>query len=247
MGSTPHKTPLYDAHLKLQARMVDFHGWIMPIQYTGVLEEHAAVRNKIGLFDLSHMGRVRITGKDRRAFLQKLLTIDVDKTEPGRCRYTFLLTERGTIIDDLIYYAAPGPDEDRLVINASNREKDLEWMTRHVSGDVTLEDRTFSTALLAVQGPESPEIVKKALGVDPSALKYYTSGTFGDYFISRTVSSWSSWRGCLKASRMALLVISLKTTRSTVMPSSLFCCSRISRTCQEMASPSRSGSVARYR
>ena len=186
MASNPHKTPLHSAHLRLNARMVDFHGWLMPIQYAGVLEEHAAVRNRAGLFDLSHMGRVRITGKDRRAFLQNLLTVDVDRTEPGRCRYTFFLTERGTIIDDLILYAGTGPDEDRLVVNASNREQDLEWMRKHASGDVTIEDRTFAVALLAVQGPESPELVRKALGVDPSPLKYYTFGTFGDYFISRT-------------------------------------------------------------
>ena len=101
--ATPLRTPLYDAHLLAKARIVDFHGWEMPIQYSGILDEHAAVRNRAGLFDLSHMGRVRIRGAGRRAFLQKLVTIDVDRPPPGRCRYTFFLTEEGTVIDDLIF------------------------------------------------------------------------------------------------------------------------------------------------
>jgi aminomethyltransferase len=180
----PRRTPLYDAHVRLGARMVDFHGWEMPIQYSGIVEEHAAVRKAAGLFDLSHMGRVRVRGKERRAFLQRLLTIDVTQVPPGRCRYAFLLTEKGTVIDDLILYA--GTDDDLLVVNASNREKDLAWMRDHLSGDVALEDETFSVALLAVQGPRSLETVKKALGVDPGALGYYTFGTFGAYLLSRT-------------------------------------------------------------
>jgi aminomethyltransferase len=178
------RTPLYDAHKALGARIVDFHGWEMPIQYAGILDEHLAVRTRTGLFDLSHMGRVRVKGRDRKAYLQKLLTIDVSKVPVGRCRYTFLLTERGTVIDDLILYA--DRDDDLLVVNASNREKDLEWMTRHLSGDVRLDDQTREVALLALQGPRSVEAVKRVLGIDPSGLGYYTFGTFGEYFVSRT-------------------------------------------------------------
>ena len=86
MTGKPERTPLYAAHVQLKARMVDFHGWEMPIQYSGIIDEHTAVRTRVGIFDLSHMGRVRIQGKDRRAFLQKILTIDVDKIPEGKCR-----------------------------------------------------------------------------------------------------------------------------------------------------------------
>ena len=182
--SAPQRTPLYAEHQKLKAKIVDFHGWDMPIQYAGIVEEHAAVRKAAGLFDLSHMGRVRVLGKDRRAFLQKVLTVNLDTIKPGRCRYTFLLNEKGTIIDDLLIYA--GETDDLLVVNASNREKDVEWMKKHLSGDVRLEDETFSVSLIATQGPQSLAKVKEALGVDPGSLKYYTWGPFGDYMLSRT-------------------------------------------------------------
>ena len=184
MSGTPLRTPLYAAHVKLKARMVDFHGWEMPIQYTGIIDEHTAVRTRVGLFDLSHMGRVRVQGRDRRAFLQKILTINVDKVPEGKCRYTFFLTEKGTPIDDLILYAG-GPD-DFLVVNASNRERDLEWMKSHLAGDVKIIDETFDTALIAVQGPRSVETVKAVLGIDPSGMGYYTFATLGEFFVSRT-------------------------------------------------------------
>ncbi|HXX93207.1 MAG TPA: glycine cleavage system aminomethyltransferase GcvT [Planctomycetota bacterium] len=179
-----YRTPLYAAHQSLQARLVDFHGWEMPIQYAGILPEHTAVRTRTGLFDLSHMGRVRVRGRDRRAYLQNLLTVDVEKVPQGKCRYTFFLTEKGTIIDDLILYS--DGEEDLLVVNASNREKDLDWMKTHLKGDVTLEDETFSVALLAIQGPRSVEAVRRVLEIDPSALGYYTFGRFGGYLVSRT-------------------------------------------------------------
>jgi len=184
MSGKPLRTCLYDAHVKLGARMVDFHGWEMPIQYAGIIDEHTAVRTRVGLFDLSHMGRVRIQGADRRAFLQRILTIDVDKVPPGKCRYTFFLTERGTVIDDLILYGG-GPD-DLLVVNASNREADLAWMRKHLSGDVRIVDETFTTALIAVQGPRSVETLKRVLNIDPSGMGYYTFTTLGEFFVSRT-------------------------------------------------------------
>ncbi len=184
MTKKPHRTPLYEAHRRLKAVLVDFHGWEMPVQYTGIVDEHASVRARAGLFDLSHMGRARVRGPGRRAFLQKLLTIDVDKVPPGRCRYTFFLTGKGTVIDDLVFNA--GAEDDLLVINASNREKDLAWMEEHRPAGVEIEDLTFSTALLAVQGPESLAAVRQALGIDPGSLRYYAYGTFGDFLVSRT-------------------------------------------------------------
>ncbi|HVR85530.1 MAG TPA: glycine cleavage system aminomethyltransferase GcvT [Planctomycetota bacterium] len=184
MSGKPLRTVLYDAHVSLHARMVDFHGWEMPIQYAGIIDEHLAVRTRVGLFDLSHMGRVRIQGPGRRAFLQKLLTIDVDKVPAGKCRYSFFLTEQGTVIDDLILYAG-GPD-DLLVVNASNREADLAWMRKNLPGDVELVDETFTTALIAVQGPRSVETLKRVLDVDPSTMGYYTFTRLGEFFVSRT-------------------------------------------------------------
>jgi aminomethyltransferase len=184
MTDTARRTPLYDAHVRLRARIVDFHGWQMPVQYSGIVEEHGAVRSRAGLFDLCHMGRVRVRGRNRRAFLQKLLTIDVDKVPAGRCRYSFFLNEKGTVIDDLVFYA--GTEDDLLVINASNREKDLAWMEKHRPEGAEIEDQTFATALLAVQGPESLAAVRKSLGIDPGALGYYTWGMFGGRLVSRT-------------------------------------------------------------
>jgi aminomethyltransferase len=182
--AAPLRTPLYAAHKKLGARIVDFHGWEMPIQYGGIVEEHGAVRKAAGLFDLSHMGRVRVKGPGRRAFLQKVLTIDLAKVKPGRCRYTFLLDEKGGILDDLLVYA--GEQDDLLVVNASNRDKDLEWMRRHLPADASLHDETFDVALLAIQGPQALDAVKKTYGVDPGALKYYTWAAFGPWMLSRT-------------------------------------------------------------
>jgi len=186
------KTHLYDEHVKLKAKIVDFHGWDMPIQYSNIIEEHTAVRKQVGLFDLSHMGRIWVRGQDRKAWLDRMLTIDIPKMAPGRVRYTFLLTAKGSVIDDLLVYEDAGTDASFLVVNASNREKNLEWLKANV-GDakVKLEDTTLTTSLVAVQGPKSVEAVKLALDIDPSTLKYYTFGRFPvmgvqDCVVSRT-------------------------------------------------------------
>jgi aminomethyltransferase len=186
------KTHLYDEHVKLNAKIVDFHGWDMPIQYSNIIEEHTAVRTKVGLFDLSHMGRLWVRGKDRKSWLDRVLTIDIPKMAPGRVRYTFLLTEKGTVIDDLLVYEDAENDASFLVVNASNREKNLEWLNKQVgSAKVKIEDTTLKTSLVAVQGPKSVDAVKLALDIDPSALKYYTFGRFTvlgakDCVVSRT-------------------------------------------------------------
>lgn len=186
------RTPLHATHLKMGAKVVDFHGWDMPIQYTSIIDEHAAARSTAGLFDLSHMGRVWVSGPQRKAYLQKLVTIDIEKMGPGRCRYTFLLTEKGTVIDDLLVYEDAKNDRSLLVVNASNREKDLEWMRKVAQGfKVTIDDVTQAVSLVAVQGPKCVEIVKRSFDIDPSKLKYYTFDYFPvfgqkDAFVSRT-------------------------------------------------------------
>ncbi len=189
------RTVLYDAHVKLGAQIVDFHGWDMPIKYSGIIDEHKAVRTAVGLFDLSHMGRVWVGGPDRKKYLQKIVTIDVGSMPSGRCKYTFLLTEKGTVIDDLICSEDTSTDRFFLVVNASNREKDLEWMQKHATGlNVKIDDQTSKVALVAVQGPKSIDAIKAALDFDPSMLKYYTM----DYFSvlgARTLVSRTGYTG----------------------------------------------------
>lgn len=190
------RTALYATHKKAGATIVDFHGWEMPIQYSSILDEHRAVRTQVGLFDLSHMGRVGVGGPDRRKYLQRLLTVDVERMAPGRCKYTFFLTERGTVIDDLIAYEDSDSDRSLLVVNASNREKDLEWMRKHAGGfRVSIEDRTAAVSLLALQGPRSVEAMKSVLDVDPSALKYYTFGRFTVLGVPNSIVSRTGYTG----------------------------------------------------
>jgi len=146
------KTPLYGEHVKAGARMVDFGGWLMPVQYSGIMEEHHAVRNQLGVFDISHMGEVIVSGPNAQVWLDSLLTNNVSRLQPGHSHYTFLLNERGGIIDDLLVYQyAAG--EYLLVINASKIGEDFAWMQAHLTEGVTLENKSAEYAGLAVQGP----------------------------------------------------------------------------------------------
>lgn len=155
------RTPLYEAHVQARARLVPFAGWEMPVQYQGVLEECRAVRQGTGLFDVSHMGRVRVRGKDAFAFLQYLTVNDVAKlaTQGGQAQYSLFCRDAGGIIDDIIVYRL-GASEFIVVVNASNRDKDLSWMRHHATGrDLLLDDETLQTALIAVQGPHALALV----------------------------------------------------------------------------------------
>jgi aminomethyltransferase len=156
MSTTLLRTPLYDRHVALGARMVPFAGWEMPVQYDGVIQEHRAVRTDAGVFDVSHMGEIEVEGPRALELLQSLLSSDMPKVEPGRARYTLLTNERGGIVDDLIAYRL---DEFRwlLVVNASNREADVAWIKeREISGS-DVRDVSDEYALLAVQGPRAIE------------------------------------------------------------------------------------------
>jgi aminomethyltransferase len=156
MSTTLLRTPLYDRHVALGARMVPFAGWEMPVQYDGVIQEHRAVRTDAGVFDVSHMGEIEVEGPRALELLQSLLSSDMAKVEPGRARYTLLTNERGGIVDDLIAYRL---DEFRwlLVVNASNREADVAWIKeREISGS-DVRDVSDEYALLAVQGPRAIE------------------------------------------------------------------------------------------
>ena len=151
--------------------MVDFGGWEMPQQYTSIREEHLAVRQAAGLFDVSHMGRFRVAGDSCVAFVQNLVTNDVAQLVHGQAQYNLMCNEAGGIIDDLVVYR--GSEGFFVVVNASNREKDLAWMRAHAPDGVEIEDRTFELGLIAFQGPRAQELLP-AEGVD--SIPYFGFG-----------------------------------------------------------------------
>lgn len=163
------RTPLSQVHEELGARMVDFFGWYMPVQYTGVIEEHRSVRRAAGLFDLSHMGEFVVSGPDAQANLQHLLSNDISELPPGKAQYSLLLNDKGGIVDDLLIYAL-APDEYLLVVNAANISKDRDWIQARLNGNATFVDRSDDTALIAIQGPKSPEILQRHASIDLSSI-----------------------------------------------------------------------------
>ncbi len=184
------KTVLYDAHVSLGARMVPFGGFIMPVQYTDILKEHNAVRTAAGFFDVSHMGEVMLEGPDALANLNMLLTNDFTDMKDGRVRYSPMCNTEGGVVDDLLVYRY-NAEKYLLVVNASNREKDVEWMKANLEGNVTLDDISDSIAEIAVQGPCSAQILGKLTDASRLPSKYYSfaehcdvSGT--DCLISQT-------------------------------------------------------------
>jgi len=163
MGSgteTLKRTPLHDRHAAAGARLVPFAGWEMPVQYAGIREEHVAVRTKVGVFDVSHMGEIETRGPDAEAFLQRILSNDVSKIAEDGAQYSVLTKPDGGVLDDLFTYRL-GPDHFLTVTNASNHEKDLAWFEQHARefDDVTVHDALDDYAMLAVQGPEARELV----------------------------------------------------------------------------------------
>ncbi|PCJ25429.1 MAG: glycine cleavage system protein T [SAR86 cluster bacterium] len=182
-------TPLFQKHIDAGAKMVDFAGWDMPINYGSQIEEHNQVRNHAGMFDVSHMTVVDISGRDSEAYLQYLLANDVAKLdETGRALYSAMLNENGGVIDDLIVYRMS--TGYRLVVNCATRQKDLAWMSQCISGfAVSLAERP-NLAILAIHGPESIEKVSEALNSEQreavSQLKNFRGVELGDWFIART-------------------------------------------------------------
>ncbi|WP_407307482.1 glycine cleavage system aminomethyltransferase GcvT [Desulfosporosinus sp. SB140] len=184
------RTPLYEEHQAAKAKLIDFGGWEMPVQYTGVIEEHHAVRRNAGLFDVSHMGEIDVRGKDALAFVQMLITNDASKLENGKILYSPMCYPDGGIVDDLLVYRHD-PDHFLLVVNASNTEKDFAWMLEQVkSFEVSVENISDQYAQLALQGPQAEKILQQLTRVDLKSLKYYTF-TYGEIdgvesLISRT-------------------------------------------------------------
>lgn len=156
--SALRRTPLYDDHVRLGARLVPFAGWEMPIQYTGVISEHTAVRERAGVFDVSHMGELWVTGSGAAAAVDRLVTNDIAGLDDGKAAYTCCCNERGTILDDLIVYRFSA-SRVLVVCNASNHEKISTHFAEQLRGQATLEDATFTTSMLALQGPKALEVL----------------------------------------------------------------------------------------
>lgn len=166
------KTSLYNTHQQLGAKMVDFAGWEMPVQYSSIIDEHQTVRNNAGLFDVSHMGEFKFTGKDALSNLQYLVTNNVSRIKVGQVIYTPMCNNNGGIIDDLLIYRI-AEEEYMMVTNASNIEKDYSWIIENVKGDIEVENVSNQVALLALQGPNSIKIMDKITNITIDNIDYY--------------------------------------------------------------------------
>ena len=167
------KTPLNELEKSLGGKMVDFGGWELPVQYTGILEEHQAVRERAGVFDVSHMGEITVRGPAALELLQKVTCNDVSRLEDGRAQYSGLLYPTAGFVDDL-WVGRRGPNDYLLVVNASNSDKDFEWISDCAKGmDVEVRNVSNDYALLALQGPKAQEILQKLTDLDLTKVKYY--------------------------------------------------------------------------
>ena len=171
MSTSLKRTPLHAAHVKAGARMVEFGGWDMPVQYTGILEEHRRVRATVGLFDVSHMGEFEVEGPAALPALQQLTTNDVAALEVGQVQYSLLCYPEGGIVDDLTVYRL-GHDRFMVTVNASNTEKDFAWVTTH-AGAARWRNISGETGLIAVQGPRAEDLVAGIADVDVRGIGYY--------------------------------------------------------------------------
>ena len=175
--TTTVNTPFTAYHVQAGAKMVPFAGFNMPVQYSGIVDEHLAVRNNIGLFDLSHMGEFVVAGPDALSFLQYVTTNNVAKLEIGQIQYSCMPYDEGGIVDDLLVYRT-GEEEFFLVVNASNMKKDYDWLSEHLEGNVTLEDRSADLGLLAIQGPNAQKLMAELTDYDLESMPYYTHATY---------------------------------------------------------------------
>ena len=180
------RTCLYENHIAEGAFMAPFAGFVMPIQYANIQLEHLAVRNKCGLFDVSHMGEVTVKGPDAERYVQHIFTNDVANAPIGKIYYGMMCYENGGTVDDLLVYKM-GENDFFLVINAANIDKDWEWMQQNAKGfDIDLQNRSDYYGQIAVQGPEAEHTVETVLGLPCAELGFYTVKTIGDVIVSRT-------------------------------------------------------------
>jgi len=171
---TLKKTPLNERHRSLGARMVEFGGWDMPVEYSGIVDEHLAVRSRAGLFDVSHMGEIEIAGPDALKAVQHIASNDAAKLSRNQAHYSALMTSEGTFVDDVLTYRL-ADDHFMLVVNASNIIKDFNWIVRETAGigDAAAVNTSSRYALLALQGPAAREVLQTLTGVDLAEIKYY--------------------------------------------------------------------------
>jgi aminomethyltransferase len=166
------RTPLYAAHRRAGAKMVEFAGWEMPVQYSGVIDEHVAVRSRAGLFDVSHMGEIEIRGPGAVDLCQELTANDISRMKPHQAQYNLLMNERGGIVDDVIFYRID-PTSFLICVNASNSDKDFAWIQNHTKGDVGVENVSSRYAQLALQGPLAEKILQPLASLQLGEIKSF--------------------------------------------------------------------------
>lgn len=167
------KTPLYDEHIRLGGKIIDYAGWFLPVQYVGLIEEHEAVRNNAGIFDVSHMGEIAVKGEDAFDYLQYLLTNDLSKLTDNQVMYTFMCYPHGGVVDDLLVYKY-NQEEYLLVVNAANTDKDFKWMIDNKKGyNIIIENLSEQIGEVALQGPKAQVILQKLTDFDLSELKFF--------------------------------------------------------------------------
>ena len=188
-SSEPKKTALNAIHRQMGARMVNFGGWEMPVQYSGPMPEHMAVRTRAGIFDVSHMGEIELKGPAAEETLQRVTCNDVSRLDAGQCQYSVLTTPEGTFTDDILVYCM-ARDRFFLCVNAANQEKDYQWLLEHGRGNVEIVFRSDDFTQLAIQGPRAEEILQPLTDVNLREMKFYwfVCGRFAelDAIISRT-------------------------------------------------------------
>jgi aminomethyltransferase len=170
----PRRTVLYEPQKAAGARYINFGGWDMPVQFTSIIDEHRAVRTTCGVFDISHMGEVFVSGRQAFAWLQHLLANDLAKCAVGGGQYTFLLNEHGGVIDDLIVYRL-AEDSYLLLVNAAKIDEDVAWLRKHATGGVTIDDRSDTMSALAVQGPQAPRVFREVFQGDMPARNTFVA------------------------------------------------------------------------
>jgi aminomethyltransferase len=189
------KTPLHARHRAANARMVPYAGWDMPVEYSGITNEHLAVRTRAGVFDVSHMGEIEIAGKNALAAVQMISSIDASALSTGQAQYAALTTPQGTFVDDMLVYRM-APSHFMLVVNAANTAKDFAWISEQIKavGDVAAIDSSSRYALIAVQGPAAREVLQPLATIDLADLGYYRFG-YGEVAAARATISRTGYTG----------------------------------------------------
>ncbi|CAM2361436.1 glycine cleavage system aminomethyltransferase GcvT [Listeria seeligeri] len=188
------KTPIHPIYEKYGAKTIDFGGWDLPVQFSGIKAEHEAVRTDVGLFDVSHMGEVLVEGSDSTAYLQYLLSNDIEKIKIGKAQYNIMCYENGGTVDDLVVYKIT-ETKYILVVNAANTEKDYEWMVKNVFGNVTVTNVSSMYGQLALQGPNAEKILTKLTDVDLSSISFFGFVEDANVAGVKTIISRSGYTG----------------------------------------------------